>query len=175
MTELDRMWARSQVEAMAEGTLAPEAEERMRAAMARDASIAAEVAAARTLRRDLAALKSVSVPRGLWWRLWRIPSAERRPSNTIWMPAGALVTALVVVIGANLYFGGSEPTLDQAAQQEAVEDFVIAMAYLQKSALMARNEVNEAVGSSVLSALAVSRGIMNQSETGFSEGDDNED
>ena len=160
---------------MAEGSLSAAAEERMRAAMSQDASLAGQVAAARALKRDLAALRSAPVPRGLWWRLWRIPNAGRKRTNTIWMPAGALVTALVVVIGANLYLQGPEPALDQVAQQEAVEDFVIAVAYLQKSALMARNEVNEAVGSSVLSALAVSRGIMDRSETGISEGEGNDE
>jgi hypothetical protein len=45
------------------------------------------------------------------------------------------------------------------------------MAYLQKSALLATNEVNEAVGSGVLDALAVSRGMMERKEAEVSQGD----
>lgn len=175
MTELDRTWARSQVEAMADGTLSAAAEERMQAAMARDPALADEVAAARALRDQLRQLGAVPVPRGLWWRLWRIPAPERRMRASIWMPAGVLATAAVVMLGANLYMGGAQPTVDEEARAAAVQDFAIAMAYLQKSAVMARNEVNEAVGSGVLRALAASRGIMDKSETGISEGDQNDE
>lgn len=175
MTELDRTWAKIQVESMADGTLSEAAEERMRAAMARDPSLADEVAAARALRKELRQLQSVRVPRGLWWRLWRIPAADQRPRAMFWMPAGVLATAVVVLLGANLYFGSQEPDIDEAARAAAVQDFAIAMAYLQKSAVMARNEVNETVGSSVLNALAVSRDIMDQSETGISEGEQNDE
>jgi len=170
VTELDRTWAESQIEAMADGSLSADAEQRMLAAMNRDSELEARVGQARALRRELRKLANVPVPRGLWWRLWRIPTADRRPRSTLWMPAGAVATAVVAALGVNLYFGVQGPSGDDAARAAAVRDFAVAVTYLQKSAVMARNEINESVGSGVLDALAISRGMIEQSENGVSEG-----
>ena len=171
MTSLDQAWARSQVDAMADGSLSPDAERRMRAAMERDPKLAASVSAAEALRYQLRKLSSVPVPRGLWWRLWRIPSVDRGFSGMAWIPAGVLAAAAVAVISSNLFFAAPEPVLNDAEQVAAVQDFALVVAYLQKSAVVARNEVNEAVGSGVLSALAVSRGMLDRTEFEVSKGE----
>ena len=177
VTNLDQTWAQSQVEAMADGSLSPDAERRMRAAMERDPRLAASVSAAVEIRQQLRGLANVAVPRGLWWRLWRIPSADRKFSGMSWLPAGAVAALAVAAIGANLFLQSPEPVLDDAAQAAAVQDFAIVVAYLQKSAVMARNEVNDAVGSGVLSALAASRGMLDRTnEFDVSKGEqDNDD
>lgn len=172
MTELDRTWAETQIEAMADGTLSPEAEERMRTAMNRDSDLAKRVEHARALRRVLGRMKNdTPVPRGLMWRLWRIPAQDRARGFGMWMPAGVLATALIAVLGFNLYLGTSEPALNEAEQAAAMEDFAITMAYLQKGAMMAQNEINEAFGSGVASALTTSRGMLEQTELGTSDGE----
>lgn len=176
VTELDRTWAKTQIEAMADGTLSPEAEERMRTAMNRDPDLAKRVDQARVLRQMLGGMKHhTPVPRGLWWRLWRIPSEDRARGFGLWMPAGVLATALVAVLGFNLYLGSQEPVLNEAQQAAAMEDFAITMAYLQKGAVMAQNEINEAFGSGVASALTASRGMIEQTEYGTSDGERKDD
>jgi len=174
VTELDRTWAESQIEAMADGSLSDDARRRMQAMMDRDPALAASVERAAALMQQLKGLKTrAPVPRGLGLRLWNMPAAEAKSRRSmLWMPAGVLATAVMVTLGASLLLQAPAP--DQAERVAAVQDFTIAMAYLQKSTLMAQNQVNEAVGSSVLSALAVSRGLLNG--TDVPEGDrDNED
>jgi anti-sigma factor RsiW len=171
MTELDQTWAESQIEAMADGTLAPDAERRMLAAMARDPRLAASVERARVLRRELRRLPAVSVPPRLVWRLWRIPATERKLMNGLWMPIAFVAAAASVALTLNVFFGVQRPSADDAARAAAVEDFTIVMAYLQKSAVLATNEVNQAVGSGVRDALAVSRGMLDRTETDVSQGD----
>lgn len=171
MTELDNAWAESQIEAMADGSLSPQAERRMLAVMRLDEGVAARVKQARALQLALKQLKPAPVPKRLVWRLWRIPSRDRRTGGVVWMPVAFVAAAASVALTLNIFFGISGPTAEEQAQAAAVEDFTIVMAYLQKSALMATNEVNEAVGSGVLDALAVSRGMMERKETEVSQGD----
>jgi hypothetical protein len=116
-------------------------------------------------------MKPVPVPKRLVWRLWRIPSEDRRIGGFVWMPVAVVAAAASVALTLNVFFGVSGPTAQQEAEAAAVEDFTIVMAYLQKSALMATNEVNEAVGSGVLDALAVSRGMLERKEMEASQGD----
>lgn len=171
MTELDRTWAESQIEAMAEGSLTPEAERRMLAAMDRDAGLRTRVEQARALRLALRGLKPAPVPRGLWWRLWQIPTAERGHRIGVWMPAGVLATAVIAVLGVNLFLGTRGPSPEEAAMQ----DFAVAMAYLQKTALMANNEINQAVGSGVADALEVSRGFLDRPQSDEFNGEQDND
>ena len=180
MTELDLTWAETQIEAMADGSLSPDAEKRMLAVMSRDDGLAARVEQAKDLHRQLKRLTDVPVPRGLKWRLWRIPTIDRYRSNRhrskgFWMPAGFVAAAASIALTVNLFFGVQGPSAEDAAREAALQDFTIVMAYLQKSAVVARNEVNEAVGSGMLDALAVSRGMLDQTETDVSEGDQEND
>jgi len=171
MTELDRTWAETQIEAMADGSLSPEAEKRMLAVMSRDDGLAARVERAKTLHRQLRQLADVPTPRGLRRRLWRIPTSDRHWLTGVWMPAGLVAAAAAVALTVNLFFGVQNQSSEDAAMEAAVQDFTIVMAYLQKSAVMARNEVNEAVGSGMLDALAVSRSMLDRTEIDVSEGD----
>lgn len=175
MTELDKAWAESQIEAMADGSLSPEAERRMVTIMRVDRSLAARVEKARELGQALKQLQPVPVPKGLVWRLWRIPSKNPRSSErrigVMWLPAAFVAAAASVALTLNVFFGMTGPTAEEQARAAAVEDFTIVMAYLQKSALMATNEVNEVVGTGVLDALSVSRGLMERKESEVSQGD----
>ena len=159
MTELDRNWARSQVEAMADGSLTADAERRMRTLMNCDPDIRAQVERARALRLELRALASRRAPQGLARKLWQIPAADR-PRGYFWAPATAVASIAVVAITAALLLYDPGPSPEQLAQEAAVQDFALVVAYLQKSAMVARNEVNEAVGYGVADALATSRGLM---------------
>lgn len=173
MTELDRTWAESQIEAMAEGSLSAEAESRMLAAMDRDAGLARRVEQAMVLRRALRGLPGATVPRGLWRRLWRIPTADR-PRSGIWMPAGVLATAVVAALAIGVLMNTPAP-VPQDEAQAAVEDFAVAMAYLQKSAVMASNEMSETIGSGMAGALEMSRGMLDRTAQNGVEGEDNDD
>lgn len=175
MTELDRTWAESQIEAMAEGTLSAEAGRRMLAAMDRDTGLAQRVEQARALRRSLNGLAPAPVPRGLFWRLWRIPTADSPRRIGSWLPAGVLATAAVAVLGIGVFLGTQGPSPEDEAAAAAVRDLTVAMAYLQKSTLMASNEVNEAVGYGVLDALAMSRGMLDRTEIGDFNGEQEDD
>lgn len=170
MTELDRSWAKSQIEAMADGSLPAEAERRMRTVMNGDPEIREAVEHARALRLELRQLAAVGVPRGLLGRLWQIPSARRR-RRACWMPAAALATIAAVALGASLWLTDRGPSDEELARREALQEFTIAMAYLQKSALMASNEVNEAVGSGMLDALAMTRGAIRPADSDRDEGE----
>jgi anti-sigma factor RsiW len=170
MTKLDRTWAMTQIEAMADGSLSAEAERRMQALLNCDPALRAQVEQARAIRRDLRALAARPVPRGLLRRLWRIPVANR-PEHSYWMPATALASVAVIALSVGLFFNLQRPTPEDLAREAAVKEFVVAVAYLQKSVVMAQNEVNEAVGSGVLSALEVSRGMMATSQTESDQGE----
>jgi hypothetical protein len=173
VTELDRTWAESQIEAMAEGSLSAEAEHRMLAAMDRDGALAQRVEQARALRQALRGLSGAPVPRGLWRRLWRIPTADR-PRWGIWMPAGVLATAVVAALAISVLLNTQTPVPEDQAQA-AVEDFAVAMAYLQKSAVMASNEMSETIGSGMAGALEMSRGMLDRTAREGVKGEDNDD
>lgn len=170
MTELDRAWAQSQIEAMADASLTPEAEQRMRALLDDDLELRAELERARAIRRQLRALSAKRAPRGLLRRLWQIPM-DQHSAHSFWRPATALASIAVIALSASVFFALQGPSPDDLAREAAVKDFVIAVAYLQKSAVMAQNEVNDAVGSGVLSALEVSRGVLATSQSGSDQGE----
>ena len=170
MTELDKRWAKSQVEAMADDDLSAEAERRMRILMRIDPEIRSEVERARALRLELRALAKAPAPRGLMFRLWRIPSAHRRPQRLVWKPAMALAGIAAIGLTVAILNSPQGPTAEELAREAAIQDFTIAVAYLQKSVLMARNEVNAAVGSGMMEALETSRGAVGRQNAGSSEG-----
>lgn len=170
MTELDRTWAKSQIEAMADGSLPAEAERRMRILMNCDPEIREAVERARSLRLELRRLAHVRTPGGMLGRLWSIPSANRR-HRTYWIPATAVATIAAVALGSSLWLTDRGPSAEDLARQEAMQDFTIAMMYLQKSALMARNEVNEAVGSGMLDAWTVTRDAIGQADDSSDKGE----
>jgi anti-sigma factor RsiW len=155
MTELDHRWATLQIEALADGSLAPDAERRMRELIRRDPNLARQLEQAVALRRELRRLVHAPVPKGLARRLWNIPSAGRRRSG-YWLPAFAAagIASLALALGLLLYRPGPSP--EDLARAAAAEDFAIVVAYLQKSVLVARNEVNKTVGTEMVEALEIS-------------------
>lgn len=174
MTELDRAWAESQIEAMADDSLAPDAKQRMRVLMNVDPEIRARVERARALRRELRLLSEQPVPRGLFWRLWQIPAANR-PPRTFWLPAAAVASIATAALGISLFFSVQGPSPEEMAREAAVQDFAIALAYLQRSAELARSEVNEAVADGMRGAVSVSRQAIERADAPMDEGVDNAD
>lgn len=171
MTKLDQNWARTQVEAMADGSLSAEAERRMRALINCDPELRAQVQRARALRQELRSLANRRAPRGLARRLWQIPAAER-PRGFLWAPAMAMASIAAVALTAGLLLRNPGPSPEELAREAAVQDFALVVAYLQKSALVARNEVNEAVGYGMADALATSRGAIGRPAAGRNQGAD---
>ncbi len=152
MTELDHRWATLQIEALADGSLSPDAERRMRELIRANPALARQLERAVALRRELRHLSRTSVPRGLFWRLWRIPSAGQRRSG-FWVLATAVagIASLALALGLLLYDQG--PTEEELAREAAAQDFALVVAYLQKSVAVTRDEVNKTVGSEMVNAL----------------------
>jgi len=161
VTDLEAQWAWSRVEAMADGGLSRNERRRMLAAMAADPELARAVQAATALRRELTRLAHVATPPGLRRRLLGIPGDARRTAPWI-RPAAAWAVGLagvatVVAALALLHARPEQEPLPEVArtkeQAEAIEDFTLAMKYLQKSAALASAEVTTAVGGSLHDAL----------------------
>lgn len=175
MTELDRTWAKSQVEAMADESLAADAKRRMQAIMAEDPEIAAEVERAKALRRNLRLLVGRPAPRGQLRRLWTIPGADR-PRAGYWAPAMVLATVAAAALGISVFLNDPGPSAEELAQEAAVQDLAVALAYLQRSAELARSEVNEAVGDGMRGAMSISRQAVARVDSRIGEGvNDNAD
>ncbi len=156
MTELDHRWATLQIEALADGSLSPDAERRMRDLIRANPDLARQLERAVALRRDLRQLSRAAVPRGLFWRLWSIPAAGRRRSG-FWVPATAAagIASLALALGLLFYYQG--PSEEELAREAAAQDFALVVAYLQKSVVVAREGVNKTVGSEMVNALEKSR------------------
>ena len=166
MTErdLNAEWARTQLEAWADGSLTQESRARMEAALAADPRLRAAAERAVAVQRALRATPQPSMPRGLRWRLLTIPGQSMWP--TFALPAAAAVAVAVVATTISLN-PASPPPLDEQ-QVAALQDFETAMRYLQKSARITQNEVANAVGSGLRDAVEVTRAAVGQEkdETG---------
>lgn len=167
MSDLDNHWAWTQVEAMADRSLDAASARRMRAAMARDPALREAVARAGALRSELACLRHVPVPSGQRRRLLsiargtrasRAPALRRAAPIAAAMAAGMAAAAAIGLSG--LLHRPSPPA--PTPQAQAVSDFQTAMAYLQRSAAIAGDEVTTAVGGGLRDALAVSRDAVQQ-------------
>lgn len=159
MNELGLTWARTQVEAMADGSLAPEAEARMRSLMNESEELTAEVQRARLLRQHLGRRKHQAVPAGLWRRLWRIPEGDVR--RQMWRaPVGVMasVAAIAVVVGSLVW--NPQADSERISREQAIQDFATVLGYLQKGTLIAQQEMNTAVGSGMVKALEVSNSAV---------------
>lgn len=166
MTERDLSfeWARTQLEAWADGSLTAEQAERMAAALAVDPQLRAAAERAIAVHRALRASPPTRMPAGLRWRLLAIPGRSAWPRFAL--PAAAAVA--VTVVGAALWLGSASPPPLDAQQMAALQDFETAMRYLQKSARITQDEVTNAVGSGLRDAVAVTRTAIAQEtdETG---------
>jgi hypothetical protein len=148
--ELDRTWAWSQVEAYTDGSLKGEDRERMQRVLSSDIALAGAVDRAGQLRISLTRIRLPGPPRGLLGRLLAVP-ARRRPLQFLAAPLGTLAIALIVALIVS-----TRPTPEDQTTR-AVEEFALAMSYLQRSAEITRNKMGDRVGSGLVSALTVSR------------------
>jgi anti-sigma factor RsiW len=158
--DLQNEWAWSQIERHADGSLSGPARERMRAALRDDARLRAAVERARDVRAALRRAPPAPLPAGLRGRLLRIPG----PAAARWPMFAAAATAAAAIAVAVLWLRPepAPPPLD-ARTAAAVEDFELAMKYMQKSATITRREVNDHVGGGLREALTVSGNSLRES------------
>ena len=166
------IWAWSQIEAAADGSLDGESVQRMAEAQDRDARLRAAVARARTVHAALRASGNERPPRGLLGVLLAIPrrhprarsaSAARVPwRSPVWTTAGGAVAAasLVAIVVAGLSEAPVAPPPEPALA--AVQDFEVALAYLSKSAAVTGREVGAALNGGITAALEVSRDSLSR-------------
>lgn len=173
--ELETEWAWSQVEAMADGSLAADDQRRMRAAMRERPALRAAVDRARLLERELKRLGRASVPESLARRLAEIPGPARaRSAWTTWgVPAAAAATGAVVAMVSLL-------ALQQVSQPDterelAMQEFRLAMSYLQRSAAMTGDDVTRELTNGLREALAVGRSAVLDTGTESQNGDQRDD
>lgn len=174
MTELDHRWATLQIEALADGSLSPEAERRMRDLIRANPELARQLEKAVELQGNLRRLSRAPVPRGLAWRLLSIPSSGRRRSG-FWIPATAVAGLASLAVALGLLFYGQQPTEEELARQAAAQDLAIVVEYLQKSVRVARDEVSKTVGSEMVSALEKSGRAIRRAGDDANQGGENDD
>jgi anti-sigma factor RsiW len=171
VTELERQWAWSRVEGMADGSLDKAEDARMRAAMARDEDLARAVTRAVALRRALKQQPRVSIPRSLRGRLLALASRAPEEKKHRFALRAAWVLGLAAAVAGigflTLARRAPEPTptrraLEKEQQTDAVADFAIAMTYLHRSAVIARMEVTQAVGGGLRDAVVISRKVARE-------------
>jgi len=152
-------WAWTRIEAMADDTLAAAERGRMHRAMTADPALGAAVESARRLNAELRRLPRARPPRGLLARLIAVPGRARSVWPALAAPFGAVAVA---AIAALLVVSAQQAPPDPEA--EAIREFALAMAYLQKSAVVTRDEVGGQVGMSLASVLTASRDSLAEVE-----------
>ena len=151
--DLNREWAESQLEAWADGSLSAANRERMKAMLAADARLKAAADRAAAVRRALQA-SAPPMPRGLRRRLLAIPGQAWPSWPLLAVPATAFAIA---VVGVALLLEPAAPPPTPDPRVAAVQEFELAMHYLQKSARVTEIEVTAAVGTGLRDALVTSR------------------
>jgi len=163
--DLNGEWAKTQLEAWADGSLTGESRERMAAALAASPSLRAAAARAVAVHRALRASAPEPVPAGLRRRLLAIPGGSTNVWRAFALPVAAAVAAAFVAV----VWLRPEPPMPEDPRVAAVaQDLETAMRYLQKSARITENEVTNAVGSGFRDAVAATRAAVGQEtdETG---------
>ena len=159
--DLNEEWARTQLEAWADGSLTGESRARMDAAIAADPRLSAAADRAIAVQRALRESPAVSMPRGLRSRLLAIPSQAPRARRPFFIPAlvSAAAAAAAVVAVALWLRPEPQPPVDPriAAVTQEVET---AMRYLQKTASITQGHVTSAVGTGLGDAVVVTRGAL---------------
>lgn len=148
-------WAWTQIEAMADDSLAAAERAGMSAAMAADSALRAEVDAARRLAAELRRLPRARPPHGMLARLLAVPGRSRNAWSALAAPLGAAAVAAIGVLLVTAVQQAPDPEAE--AQAEAIREFALAMTYLQRSAVVTRDEVGGQVGMSLTSVLMASR------------------
>ena len=165
MTDLNDEWARTQLEAWADGSLEGKSRARMAAAIAADPGLAAAAERAAAVQRALRALPHERVPAGLRGRLLAIPAGSAGARPSYWLPAMASAAAAVAIVGVALWLT-PEPPAPPDERAAAVQELEVAMRYLQKSARITQGQVTSAVGGGLRDAFAATREALDQDETG---------
>jgi len=166
--DLKNEWARLQIEAYVDGSLDAEDRDRMQAAMAGNAQLRESVERARAVHGQLRTLAGQGAPRALLWRLLAIPRSAPRPAagpSWAWVAAPVMAAALVAVVA--IRFGGPAAPVAPAPDPRAaaVQEFALAMAYLQRSAEVTQRNVNGAVVFGFNEALTVGRDAVLEDES----------
>ena len=162
MTErdLNGEWARTQLEAWADGSLTDESRVRMDAAIAADPRLKGAADRAVAVHRALRASRPESMPPGLRRRLLAIPGRSPR-TRSFALPAFASVAAAAIV-AAVLWLRPEPPAPVDPQVAAAAQDFETAMRYLQKSARITQGHVTGAVGTGLRDAFVMSRETLAQ-------------
>ena len=173
MKDLNSEWARSQIEAAAEGSLSPGDRARFAEAMAADASLERAVRQAKRVQLDLARMRASRVPPGLWRSLLAIPRTASepaaRPMRRPLIAAG--VGAALAAVALTLLLKPTSPSPSTEEQARAVADFELAMSYLQESTEIARTELTTALGGALQRALAGNRDATRDERSRSNTGD----
>jgi anti-sigma factor RsiW len=156
--DLNGEWARSQIEAWADGSLTDANRERMRAALQRDPRLRAAAERAAAVHRALREAAPAPLPRGLRRRLLAIPARRGSVWPRFALPVAAGVAALAVAVW---WQRPVEPTLEERVA--AVAELELAMHYIHKSARLTRSEVTGAVDSGLQGAWTLSRESLERS------------
>jgi len=156
--DLNDEWARTQLEAWADGSLTGEGRVRMEAAIATDPSLKAAAERAVAVQRALREPAAVQMPRGLRGRLLAIPGQAPRARRSFFLPALASAAAVVAVVVVALWLRPEPPAPQVDPQVAAVtQDVEIAMRYLQKTASITQRHVTSAVGTGFGDVFTVTR------------------
>jgi hypothetical protein len=165
--DLNDEWAKSQLEAWADGSLTGESRERMVAALAADPRLRAAAERAVAVHRALrASSPPAPMPAGLRRRLLAIPGGS---SKNVWrgfaLPVAAGVAAAVVAV---VWLRPEPPPQEDPRVAAVARDLETAMRYLHKSARITENGVTNAVGSGLRDAVAATRAAVGRDtdETG---------
>jgi hypothetical protein len=159
--DLNEEWAWTQLEAWADGTLTGDSRARMAAAIAADPRLDAAAKRAVAVHRALhEPSSSAAMPSGLRRRLLAIPSPLPR-ARSFALPAFASVAAAVAVVAGALWLEPEPPPAPVDPRvAAAAQELETAMRYLQKSAVITRGRVTNAVGTGLREAFTASRDAL---------------
>jgi anti-sigma factor RsiW len=161
--DLNDEWARTQLEAWADGSLTGESRQRMAAALAADPKLRAAAERAVAVHRALRASAPEPVPAGLRRRLLAIPGGSGSTWRAFALPLAAGVAAAFVAV---VWLQPDPPPQLDPRVAAVAQDLETAMRYLQKSARFTENEVTNAVGSGLRDAVDATRAAVGQETNG---------
>ena len=149
--DLNEEWAKTQLEAWADGSLTRENRERMAAALAANPALRAAAERAVAVHRALRTLPRAPMPSGLRKRLLAIPAGSRSVWRPFALPVAAAVAAALVAV---VWLQPEPPQPVDPRVAAAAQDLETAMRYLQRSARITENEVTSALGAGLRDAVA---------------------